>query len=307
LADSRAALRFGDYAAHKPLAYRYLHEAQGLPWTEDSQIALMEDLFTSNPCQTEGYRNFANAVKVICAYNRDKTANQPYRIKRHPQTLVPMVEMAFACLLKDKIRGFSISYCGRIDLVVEETNGLFVVDHKTTSMLGPQFWDSIAVDAQPRGYCWALKECIGEEPIGYIINAIGVRESVDSVLFDRASGEMLLPPKSKAKPIEFARQRFYTKTPQGQLDEWYRNLLSQIDVFLYYYTKSYGLRVQASDDFPTHRRHCIQKYGKCQFYDVCSLPEPQRETALTSNAFRDVEWSPLEQNKETIQTTNQTK
>jgi hypothetical protein len=295
LADARAALRFGDYAAHKPLAYRYLNEALGQPWSEEEQIKLMEKLFMDNPLSSEGYRNFNNAAKLIYVYNRNATTREPFKIVRHPKTNYPLVEKSFAILLKDRVRGYTISYCGRIDLVIELQTGVYVVDHKTTSMLGPAFWDSIAVDPQPRGYCWSLLQSTGIEPTGYMINALGVRESVDNAMVHAVTGELVMPSKSKARPIELERQRFYTKEPPAQLDEWYQNLLSQIDMFLYY-SRDKDLTPLTARSFPMHRHnHCVGKYGQCQYYNVCSLPESQREMALESNAFRALEWSPLEQ------------
>src|SRR5438093_5940236 len=121
-ATESAALRFGGFL-HQVLDYRYHQIALNLPWTEDQMITLASKLFGDSPLETEGWRNFDSAVKVIRAYNRrypqaQETSTIPVLSNRRPY-----VEMPFAVDTHKTIRGVNIIYTGRIDLNEIEPDG----------------------------------------------------------------------------------------------------------------------------------------------------------------------------------------
>jgi hypothetical protein len=286
------ALRFGGFI-HQVLDYRYRAMGLGIEWTEEAMVALATDLFTKSPLEHEGWRNLDTAVKVIRGYNAHYTAaRERFTIAMNPQGQ-PYVEQPFACDTHRTLRGHRIIYTGKIDRKIHEAGMTLITDSKTSSKLGDDTWAEWAMAEQFRGYCWADRECTGKEPTGYLIDAIGVRKSIANSVFNEITSRVEpLNGKSKAVPLELMRQPFFISVPPGQLDEWFENMLQQVDQFLALYEK-------CGEDphlWNTHRhhRHCVGKYDQCQFYNVCSLPtEEGREDALMSGAFKDNEWSPL--------------
>ena len=282
LASERSALRFGTFI-HAALAYRYKNQPT---WSESAQLALLSDLFTASPLESEGWRNLDSASKLLRAFNALHPASSDVMLwpKGHKLAGEPMIEVPFAAYI-GTVRGIKIIYMGRIDRVLQGEDGIFVDDWKTTSKAGDLFWQDQAMSEQHRGYCWALRACLGTEPTGYSVSMLCCRESIVNSIFNDLTGTLInTSEKSKAKPVEFGRQRVFTKEPPGQLDEWRENLLLQIDTFLYQAERG---------TFAKHHKHCIGKYGPCQYYHVDELPLKSRATALASSAFMDVTWSPL--------------
>lgn len=180
----------------------------------------------------------------------------------------PLVELPFSLPL-GTVRGIRIVWTGRIDLIVRRETGLFVVDHKTTSVFGSTYYDQFQHSSQTLGYMWAGQTFLGEPFRGFIINVFPVRKS------------------RKPTAGEPERQRVFL-VDQDNLDEWRLNTLALLDLFL---------GVVGDDFYPKMTNQCTTKFGRCQYFDVCALPPTARLPYLQSTAFQDVTWSPL--NRET--------
>jgi RecB family exonuclease len=61
-------------------------------------------------------------------------------------------------------------YQGRIDLIVEDDYGYWIVDHKTTAVFGATEW--LVLDDQCASYAWALRRQLGLEVRGVIYNEL---------------------------------------------------------------------------------------------------------------------------------------
>lgn len=159
-----------------------------------------------------------------------------------------------------------VYWTGRIDLIVKDQGGLWVMDHKTTSMLGPTFWDNFVLSSQMIGYCWAAEKVVVREPIkGVIVNAIAGRK-----------------PTRTGVGTEFHRRHFYYS--EDQILAWKKNTIALVGNFL---------SALKSGFFPMSTTWCIGKYGKCRYHDVCSLPEKDKLPYLYSDYYSDNTWSPL--------------
>lgn len=180
-----------------------------------------------------------------------------------------------------------IIYTGRIDLPISIDGQIFVMDHKTTGMLGSSFFDAKRLSSQQRGYCWAFQELAKKPVAGYVINAIRTKEPPQYVT---AGGER----KSTSKTTNpqtwweesFQREKFLLQP--GQLDEWKQNVISLIEEFLWHYSRGYM-------PMRTGNEHACVNYGKCQFFDVCRLHSDDRGMMLASGLFMDNVWSPLKE------------
>ncbi len=254
---------------HSALALRYEREALGQPWTEADQFKLLESAFASDPCEAEGWRTLSMAQKVIHHYNEhyDLEKLDIQMIKDVAENrLVPLVEKPFAYTLGE-IAGYVVVWTGRIDLCIARNGRVFVLDFKTTSRLGDSFWQDAAVMQGQRGYCHAVRECLGIDITGYIIRALAIRE-----------------PTKTGTSVEFHEEVYYIAHPPGQLDDWKSNVLAEVETWLWY---------NARGVFPRHHaQHCVGKWGTCEFYNVCTRPESSRAAELASDAFTENTWKP---------------
>jgi len=154
---------------------------------------------------------------------------------------------------------------GRCDLIVQNSSGIYGVDHKTTSMMGPTYFKEFELASQFRGYTWATQQLLGVMPKGFIVNALGIRK-----------------PTKTGKKIEL--QRKTIDISQDNLDEWQQDTIHSITSFI---------EGTIAGFHPRKTKWCMGKYGACQYFDVCTLPRNQRATMLSTGDFKDVTWDPL--------------
>jgi hypothetical protein len=265
----RIALDFGG-AIHEALAYRYVNEPAGL-FSDDTQQAIITELFEGIDVPENEWRTREFASLLLTKYNI-QYLNEEFEVLKLPNGQ-PMVELPFAIYFGTQnilapggdVICVPIIYTGKIDLVIKTPMGIFVLDHKTTSVLGPTWWQEQAVSPQYDGYIHAVLRTTDYAPIGYWVNALGIRK-----------------PTKTGTSIQFERQMFIADAQRQA--EWKRNTMEIIQRLL---------RDAAFDTYPMHRKSCVSKYGACSMYDVCSLPADNREALLTSGSFRDNDWSPL--------------
>jgi len=66
------------------------------------------------------------------------------------------------------------------------------------------------------------------------------------------------------------------------LDEWKADVLTLIqNIFAYH----------ANGHFPRHRWNCTNKFGLCDYYDICSCPREQRDMILNGSLFEENTWT----------------
>jgi hypothetical protein len=181
-----------------------------------------------------------------------------------------------------------VMYSGRIDLAAMLENTLFVIDHKTTGMLGKQFFERAAMMAQQLGYCWSFQELTKQRVNGYMVNAIRTKEPPRWINDPDKATPKGSSPESWWRD-SFQRERFYV-TPT-QLEEWRNNTIELMNTFFWHYERDY---------MPMHTSWCTQ-FGRCPYYDVCTLPAEQRGMMLESNLYTYNNWSPLIEPSDTIQ------
>jgi hypothetical protein len=194
-----------------------------------------------------------------------------------------MAEVGFAVKLYDayseKTGDVPIYYHGFIDLPVSFNGRLHPLDYKTTALLGPSFWDDKKMSAQPKGYAWAMQELLGQQVSGYIVRAIRVNEPPKYVMAGKPNkmGELVSLEKWWGDALTEER---YSIT-QEELVEWKANTIDLIEEFFWHYNRGY---------FPKKTMWCSGKYGKCQYFDVCStFPAEDRAQVLYSGLYKNKE------------------
>ena len=310
--NEKPSLNFGS-AIHLALEYRYQRYHSGIVDAQyhNDVAVLLSDFFEQHPCPLEDFRTLNWALEIVKQYNQ-RFAVEEFSLLKYdePQTcthcngqghdwedasmqatvgcrwcnetgkLSMMVELPFALPLA-KINGVDVIYSGRIDLPTIHSDQLWVMDHKTTSMIGAQFWDKMRMSAQQKGYAWAFQELTGKQVHGYIINAIRTKEPPLYITNPDA------PKRGKATSPEtwwgesLSRERYYIKP--GELTEWKHNAIALVEEFFYHYAKGY---------MPMKTAWCAN-FGRCPYFDVCSTTASDRGVMLSSGLFMQNTWDPL--------------
>lgn len=291
------ALNFGT-CIHSGMEARYSHLKGCHAFdgeVEQSMFDAMAKHLLENPQEGDDYRDLSFAIQMVQAYNR-VNISEVFDVCETSEGK-KAVELPFATsllgddglahqfqyyqgkpLTEQPWRKIRVMYTGRIDLIISQFSQLFTLDWKTTFQLGDSFWNAQKMSGQHIGYVWSAEQILKQQISGYIIRAFCTRKM------------------SKSRPEhdkdDFPSQVFYVSEDRKQ--EWRRNTIQVIQNFLDAY--STGFLAQ-------NYKNCIGKYGACQFYEVCSLPELSRLTYLQSDLFKANEWSPL--NKEKKQETKQ--
>ena len=66
-------------------------------------------------------------------------------------------------------------YSGRIDMIGEKDNLIYIMDHKTSKSVGASFFDQFRPNIQITGYCYACRELVGE-CAGAYVNALSTAQ-----------------------------------------------------------------------------------------------------------------------------------
>lgn len=135
-------------------------------------------------------------------------------------------------------QGVPIEYGGIFDGLVDYGGQVFVLEHKTTSMLGQYYFDQFRPNNQVSGYVWAASMLSGRKVNGALINAIGV---------------------FRVGKSKYERQ-FTTRT-EHEMDEWKMNLVSTASEIVHHQQTGY---------WPMRTSACTL-YGRCEFHSVHSL------------------------------------
>lgn len=277
-AESRPALNFGG-AIHTALEVRY--RLAGNEPVDDAvelaQMAALELHFQERPIDNN-YRTLDLATQIITTYNR-RYLSEAFDILANEADGKPLVELSFAHKLGDfAYRGgvVPVYYMGRIDLLVWWPKGhLFVIDHKTTSIMGQGFFEEQRMSAQQHGYLWAAQKSTGLRAEGFAINAIRTRPPAKT----RSAVEM----------DDFQREKFFIT--QEAIAEWETNTKVLIEEVLWHHERGY---------FPMKTKWCVGKYGRCPYFEVCSLPPESRGVMINSNMFQTDTWSPLQKTEKPV-------
>ena len=168
-----------------------------------------------------------------------------------------------------------IEWTGIIDMLAEINGDLYVVDHKTTSIISQDFFDGFEIAMQPTGYFAAMRAAFPDLPIkGFMANVLACRKPVAAFT---KSGKP-----TSSKPFEaFRRQYHYS---DWHVNEFKQDALALVEELFANVTNKF---------FPKKTQWCIGKYGKCPYFDVCSLPPQSRLEMLMSDQYTNNTWKPV--------------
>ena len=259
---SEAAGRNFGSTIHRGLEIRY--------HTKDLNQAktAMQEWLTANPQPEGDFRNFNHACLVLDTYDQIYRKESFEILHTHAGKFI--IEASFA-LPFGKVDNIPILYCGKIDLGIRDNLGIWSFDHKTAFQFGDTFTKQMSMDGGQRGYCWALKQVTGQQPKGYVIDAIRIRRPKRGDEFRDIA---------PCDATDFQRLRF--QLTESELNEWQEDVLAMLENIFF---------MAKRDKWPRQRWQCVGKYGLCDYFDVCgSLPQ-HREQILNSGLFQDNVWT----------------
>lgn len=269
LNKSRIALDFGK-AFHEVLDYLYRKYGTSYRNAEANSDILRyaQSLHLDTP--DDDYRSNAYLVGAVSKYLSDYPA-ESFSLATAPDGK-PAIEIPFARplgIINSPVFGrVVVVWTGRIDLVYRQPGRLGIIDHKTTSMMGPQYFAEFDLSNQFYGYAEAAEFIFGEQISEVTVNGLGCRKP--SV-------------KGTGKQYEFARH--IVPISRSLLAEWKLDALAAITSFI---------RCAEDGYFPKYTKWCVNKYGPCQYRAICTLNPEHREAALSTSEYRDVLWNPLD-------------
>jgi hypothetical protein len=262
----RIALSFGE-AFHRTL--EYLYKTYGTAYRSATENADVIRFASSLRLDTpeDDYRTIPYLVNGVNKYLTDHPA-EPFEIVRLPNGS-PAVELPFAYplgVIDSPVYGrISIIWTGKIDLLYRLDGRLGVMDHKTSSIMGQQFFAEFEIAHQMYGYNSAAEYIINEPLSQICINGLGCRK-----------------PTRTGVMYEFSRHIIPVSRPL--VNEWHDDCLAIVSNFISQCETGYLAK---------HTKWCINKYGPCQYRGICTLDPEMRESALNTTEFRPVTWNPL--------------
>lgn len=261
-------------------------------WSDLDTAQSVLRYFTENPSPPDEYRTPTTALEVLAHYRvRKSFPDYQWNVLSDSNGL--LIERAFELPLgvlevnteiqlpiwdtPRRVSRIHVAWSGRIDLVAECNFRNRIVDNKTTSIAGDQFTQDFQLSNQTIGYLWAARQLWPDLDItGFCLNALHLRK--------HTLGQGLLSPGPRGgkPPLEFFRA-YFDYTP-ALVEQWADNALVLVEDFVHCLVRDY---------FPLHTKWCFNKYGKCQYHDICTIEDPEtRVRFLMSDAFKDVTWDP---------------
>lgn len=264
-----AALGFGG-SIHVGLATWYRSGS-----ARDSLLAINDAWPDGLP--VDDYRTKQKCVEVMIAYMKEYPS-ETFRPVIGPDG--PLIEVAFTlptglflrcqeCLSADESARTEthcsncgeakeeIEYGGITDGLVEFSEAVYVLEHKSTSQLGPSYFNQFRPNNQVTGYVWGAGELSGKRVGGTLINAIGVY---------------------KASATKFERQ--ITMRDKEEIDEWKISLHATCEQIKH---------CERTGIWPLHTVACTM-YGRCEFHAIHELPQEKQRTALLEQDYIRKPW-----------------
>lgn len=284
LAKDQSALSFGRLF-HKLTEVK---DSKGLGEATDAfQKEQIYKHFMEFPCSPTDHRNSDMMLSVNKLYN-ERYKNDGWKDKVFVFEGVPFIERPFKIefctipvnaglpyasrlLVPDGteqpqyISKIHVHYIGRIDLVLEEVDNLWVVDRKTSSRGGDEFEKAFRLSLQTRGYAWAVWKITGRRPLGCILDAAVVRR-----------------PTKTGKNTELDRKNYFYS--EDSLNEFAQCMQAHVSDFIGCLVRGY---------FPQSAQSFKSPCAGCDYEENCALPLAQRAADLSSDIYRDVTWNPL--------------
>jgi hypothetical protein len=255
------ALDFG-IALHEGLEGFYRRQFEGMAFEENLRETLKRELQSPLRANIDSYedplRNSRSLVGLTQSY-LDRYRDDPCTTKSFRDgTLGIELHFQFECEL-ESAHGEVFSFAGHIDRLVDNGSlGLYIMDHKTTSMpLTDFYFSQYNPDTQMTLYTIAGEVCYDTPIKGVLVDAINVKSG------------------------DFARQ--LTLRSKEYCNEWLEEQKHWLTLAEYFATKG---------SWPQNDKSC-NKYSGCPFKSICTAPRGLRAQILREDFTKRV-WDPTQ-------------
>jgi hypothetical protein len=152
--------------------------------------------------------------------------------------------------------GNPLLYCGRMDMIMNYADGVFIEDDKTTTSLGATWSKQWDLRAQFTGYAWGCREA-GIKVHGVVVRGVSILKTK----YDTQA------------PISYR--------PEWQVDRWFNELLDWIGAIQ---------RCYDTNKWLYNLDHSCADYGGCAFRSACLS---QDEAPWLETYFERRHWNPI--------------
>ena len=203
-------------------------------------------------------RSIQNGVWILFHYFKT-FLDDPYVVYHDEKG--PFTERAFTFRLYEGA-SFIIDYFGTIDLVVKHTiNGdILVCDHKTSSIVGNDFYNRLKPNHQYTGYLFGGLEACGLKTNSFLVNCLQVKPK---------------PKTARGSEPHFPRQ--VTTRDADDYQEFRDSVVESVSRYL--------MSVK-HNTFPLGHVNACAMYAGCQYLQVCSAPKSLRTNILNAKFVR---------------------
>jgi len=175
---------------------------------------------------------------------------------------------------------------GRRDAVIQDSDGIWAVEHKTTSLKAAKdkcvngnffqykFLNKWGMDAQISSYTYSLKMDYGKAAKGVYVIGYLVHKDIMSILPSYGSENM------------------FKTIPQFKSDEmlgdWFNSTV--------YWVKSL-LESRQTNFYPRNESSCEHQYGSCEFKPICSMIAEPEKLATIPMDYKEEFWQPFNESQ----------
>jgi len=201
-------------------------------------------------------RSLASGVWMLCHYFR-VYAEDPWVCLEDEKG--PIVERRCEYPIYEDSK-LKIIMHGTIDIVLrnEQNGAILPGDHKTTSIVGNDFFTRLYPNYQYSFYAFLAREVLGIEADGFLVNALETKSK---------------PLTPRGGPPKFFRQ--VTKRTEQDYEEMKKVIYDAVQRLLHWREGGF---------FPQGSVTICTNYGGCSYHKVCSAPHEIRETVI-ENTF----------------------
>jgi hypothetical protein len=269
-----APLLFGQ-AVHTGLKWHLLKK--DMPFVLES--ALADATMSQLNMLCDPRRNTDKLHELLVSYDQHVKIVPSERLVPVELNGEPIVEQTFsfplgtihfkAGELLDEPCDIEVWWSGIIDALIHYCNELWVCDHKTTTVMGEKFADDKLRSSQMLGYTHIgrlFEQRLGKQVRGVLINALALRQN------------------------DFEFRHFAIPMAQWKIDEWHSETMIAVKNII-----RNTVEFLSSGEAAPIREHCVTKYGKCKFFDLCeSVPQVRERQLFDENLFKENPWHPIE-------------
>lgn len=197
-------------------------------------------------------RSIPNGIWILQEYFKSYI-NDPYIVARDENG--PITERTAECVLHEDAT-LKVIIFGTIDVILqnESTGMVLPADHKTSSVVGADFFNRLKPNHQYTGYLLLAQKVLGLKTDEFLVNCLQVKPR---------------PLTARGAGPHFTRQ--VTRRSEHDMAEFKDSVMEAVGNYL---------RWSASEKWPLGHVDACTMWGGCQFLEVCSAPSQLRENLV---------------------------